>query len=143
MSEPGSVSIEKILTRNDTGETGGHQWGMCVPKQPAFLGFFPELDPGEKNPRVDIPFFESDGREWDLCFIHYNNKLHDPRGTRNEFRLTRLIPFIRERNLREGDIVVLRRDASGRYRIDSRRKATAESADGVLRLSGKWRIVRV
>ncbi len=41
--------ITKVLSANDTGETGGHQAGMLVPKEGRILAFFPSLDPSEKN----------------------------------------------------------------------------------------------
>ncbi len=135
--------IRKVLTRNDTGETGGHQAGMCVPKQEAFLGFFPPLDPEVKNPRIVLPFLEAGGRMWRFHFIHYNNRLHDQGGTRNEYRLTGLTAFMKDRNLREKDILVLTREAGGLYRIDSERGTAPDRVrEGVLRLSGKWRIIR-
>ena len=37
-------SISKILSANDTGETGGHQAGILVPKQEEILSFFPPLE---------------------------------------------------------------------------------------------------
>ena len=33
-------AVEKILSRNDTGETGGHQAGIHVPKKKEILSFF-------------------------------------------------------------------------------------------------------
>ncbi|TPN68808.1 hypothetical protein FJ980_32960, partial [Mesorhizobium sp. B1-1-5] len=37
-------SIAKALSANDTGDTGGHQAGILVPKEEGILAFFPELD---------------------------------------------------------------------------------------------------
>ena len=36
-------SITKVLSANDTGETGGHQAGILVPKEERLLSFFPAL----------------------------------------------------------------------------------------------------
>ena len=50
MTQP--KAIEKILSASDTGQTGGHQAGILVPKTGEVLSFFPRLDPHRKNPRV-------------------------------------------------------------------------------------------
>ena len=36
-------AITKTLSLNDSGETGGHQAGICVPKGGDVLIFFPDL----------------------------------------------------------------------------------------------------
>ena len=36
-------AITKTLSLNDSGETGGHQAGICVPKGGDILRFFPDL----------------------------------------------------------------------------------------------------
>ena len=45
-------AIEKTLSKNDTGETGGHQAGILVPKEPDILGFFPR-QAGARGPPGD------------------------------------------------------------------------------------------
>ncbi len=83
--------IVKVLSANDTGETGGHQAGILVPKDPALLSFFPKLDPTLYNPRVHLRFLDDAGTFWEFAFIYYNNALFD--GTRNEYRLTRMTKY--------------------------------------------------
>jgi len=66
--------ISKILSANDTGETGGHQAGILIPKSELILSFFPRLNGAEKNPRVYIKFHDNFDEEWQFNYIYYNNK---------------------------------------------------------------------
>lgn len=108
--------ISKVLSNNDIGETGSHQAGICIPKKNDILSFFPELDNRIKNPRETMVFTDRSGGRWKFNFIYYNNKFFG--GTRNEYRLTGMIPFIRENNLKAGDTVVLSYLEDGSNRID-------------------------
>src|ERR1700743_3002140 len=101
-------SITKVLSANDTGDTGGHQAGILIPKDPKLLGFFPKLDPASPNPRVILYFVDGSGERWEFAFIYYNNRLFG--GTRNEYRLTRMTRYMRENGLVPGDQVTLSRD---------------------------------
>jgi hypothetical protein len=94
-------AIEKILSANDTGETGGHQAGICVPKAENILSFFPPLNPELKNPRQVLDIKDDAGTFWSFNFIYYNNRFFG--GTRNEYRLTGMTAFFREFNLKDGD----------------------------------------
>jgi hypothetical protein len=133
-------SIVKELSRNDTGETGAHQAGIVIPRDPAILSFFPELDPKDYNPRYQLVFIDPVGKKWMFAFIYYNNRLFG--GTRNEYRLTCMTPFIRSHNLRTGDRVNLSRDEENRYHIGYARNG--EQADGErLKMGSGWRIVNV
>ena len=101
------VAITKVLSMNDTGETGGHQAGILIPRGGDVLKFFPDLGCEEKNPRVSMYFIDQSGREWKLNFIYYNNKFFDEKGTRNEYRLTGMTAYFRENGLKAGDTVTL------------------------------------
>src|SRR5690349_3215959 len=101
------LAIIKELSANDTGDTGGHQAGILVPKEPRILSFFPQLDGTTKNPRHHLIFHDDDGGRWEFAFIYYNNRYFD--GTRNEYRLTRMTPYLRGNGLKPGDHVILRR----------------------------------
>jgi hypothetical protein len=135
--------VEKVLSANDTGETGAHQAGLLIPKDVLTLEFFPRLDPSVKNPRCVIDLRDAAGEEWTFNFIYYNNKLFN--GTRNEFRLTGMTEFIRRYALKAGDSVIFTRTNARDYKIDYRRKdePVKRAADGsrVLRLSGNWVVV--
>lgn len=134
--------ISKVLSANDTGDTGGHQAGILVPKDPEILGFFPKLNSGQHNPRCLLHFQDESGRFWDFAFIYYNNRLFG--GTRNEYRLTRMTKFIREANLVPGDEVILSRDERDRYLVAYKRKTKLErTATGALKLGTGWRIVQL
>jgi Restriction endonuclease EcoRII, N-terminal len=138
---PKSRKISKTLSANDTGETGGHQAGLLVPKHPPdILNFFPLLDRGELNPRHHLTFYDEKEEAWKFAFIYYNNKFFG--GTRNEFRLTRMTPFIRQSGLTAGDEIILERNEEGRYLIRYHRaKDVGRVKDGILRLGSNWRIV--
>ncbi|MBU6952745.1 EcoRII N-terminal effector-binding domain-containing protein [Hahella sp. HN01] len=132
--------IAKILSANDTGETGTHQAGILVPKERDLLSFFPELDQGQYNPRVHLRFLDNGGTFWEFAFIYYNNALFD--GTRNEYRLTRMTKYIRQAGLIAGDELILSRDGD-RYFVSHRRERTPERSGGVLKLGTGWRIVPI
>lgn len=134
--------ISKILSANDTGETGGHQAGILVPKEPKIQGFFPELNFAEKNPRMLLSFTDDLEDRWEFSFIYYNNKFFG--GTRNEFRLTGMTKFFRSHNLKAGDELVLRKNGIGQRFISYIREKSRKKnqTDGVLKLrSGKWKVV--
>ncbi len=101
------TAITKILSMNDTGETGGHQAGILVPKGGEVLCFFPDLGNEEKNPRCSMYFRDDAGKTWKLNFIYYNNRFFDEKGTRNEYRLTGMTAFFRQNSLKAGDSITL------------------------------------
>lgn len=134
-------SIAKVLSANDTGDTGGHQAGILVPKEEGILAFFPELDSSLYNPRSHLRFVDEGGSYWEFAFIYYNNALFG--GTRNEFRLTRMTKYIRQSGLAPGDEIILSQDR-GQYRISHRRKNRSTRAAGsVLKLGTGWRIIDI
>lgn len=100
-------SIEKILTKNDTAETGGHQAGITIPKKGPFLQFFPELNSSKFNPDLWITCIDPKGTSWKMRFVYYNGKiLSPPKSTRNEYRVTHMTSFFKEWGAISGDSVV-------------------------------------
>jgi len=134
------MAISKVLSANDTGETGGHQAGMLIPKAGDILPFFPLLGKESKNPRVKLRFIDISGEEWNFMFIYYNNKFFN--GTRNEFRLTGMTAFIRQYNLRAGDKIILSREIDGRGLINHKRTSIDDSTD-ILKLGSSWKVIRI
>lgn len=134
-------SITKLLSKNDTGETGSKQVGILIPKKPSILSFFPTLAPNTKNPRALLRFEDESGSFWEFPFIYYNSKLYD--GTRNEYRITCTTAFIRRYSLKVGDEVTLtRNDEGGSYHIRfTRHNAPTLVEDKVLRLRSRWRVI--
>lgn len=132
--------IRKILSRNDTGETGGHQAGILVPKDQRILSFFPELGISTKNPRVHLQFIDGYNHAWIFVYIYYNNRLFG--GTRNEFRLTRMTRYIQENDLTVGDEIIIYKENDDTRRINFKR-SNAEPIinNGILRLRGDWKII--
>ena len=134
-------AISKILSANDTGETGSHQAGILVPKKPAILSFFPTLDDSQKNPRHHLAFYDESEAKWEFAYIYYNNASFG--GTRNEYRLTRMTPFLRQNGLSAGDALILELDAEGKRHVRYKRQGASRiGADGVLRLGTNWRVVK-
>ncbi len=138
------MTITKVLSANDTGETGSHQAGLLIPKRSELLDFFPPLDSSHKNPRVHLLFHDDSGTQWEFAFIYYNNRFFG--GTRNEYRLTRMTRYLREAGLVGGDAVILRRALDGSYSVSYRRQGDQASDYGepgrpILRLGGRWAII--
>ncbi len=136
-------TIRKTLSANDAGETGGHQAGILIPRDPRILSFFPQLNTSELNPRSHINFEDVVGTLWEFAFIYYNNRWFG--GTRNEYRLTRMTRYIREAGLVSGDEIILQRNEHGRYFMRHQFADSAESTGkgSVLTLSGGWRIIDI
>lgn len=136
-----SISLHKILSKNDAGETGGHQDGFHIPKTREALLFFPQLDEGARNPRAQMVFLDTESNEqWTFSFIYYNNKLFG--GTRNEYRLTRVARYIKSKGLSSGDTVMLDY-VNSNYVITHKQAAELNEGDGLLRLSGKKKVVYI
>ncbi len=133
------TAITKELSRNDTGETGGHQAGILIPREKLILAFFPPLDCSVKNPRHHLRFTDSSGETWEFAFIYYNNRFFG--GTRNEYRLTCMTPFLRSANLKAGDKLTLHREGTS-YSMTYRR-ANQQEATGRLKLGSTWRVVPI
>jgi hypothetical protein len=134
--------ISKVLSANDVGDTGAHQAGMLVPKESRVLGFFPVLNPGEKNPRCSLTFLDDWQDRWTVAFIYYNNRFFD--GTRNEYRLTRMTDFLRRRNAKSGDTIILVRDEHDSYRIIIERLTEKQPAvQGRLKLGTGWKVIDI
>ena len=103
-----NASYEKILAKNDTGETGAHQAGIVVPKKnQELLDFFPSLDRKQFNPDAWIVCTDPDGVQWEMRYIYYNGKTFSPaKSTRNEYRITHMTKFFSRWGAKSGDSVV-------------------------------------
>lgn len=135
--------IRKVLSANDTGETGAHQAGILVPKNEKILSFFPSLDRNARNPRMTLVMREEDGTRWEFNFIYYNNRLTGA-GTRNEFRLTVMTKYLRAANAKAGDVLVFSKDADDSFRVRlqrASRETPLVNDDDVLVLSGGWTVI--
>jgi len=111
-------SVEKILSDNDVGVTNSHQAGFLIPKRYIRKGFFEELPKNIRNPRISLEFKDVKYEKtfW-LTLIFYNNKYSG--GTRDEYRLTSLIAFVREHRLRSGDKVLITKISTRKYEINT------------------------
>lgn len=138
--------FEKTLTANDTGETGGHQAGIHIPKsQTDLIALLPFLDPSKKNPDAWLEMVDDTGITWRFRYIYYNNQLHDEGGTRNEYRITHMTKFFRAVGAKNGDVLILEGTLGEQaYKISVRKAGNVlsgqSSALGRVRLRG-WRRV--
>lgn len=159
--------VFKILSKNDTGETGSHQSGMSIPKAVMERNIFPKLGTDVLNPRTTIEFFEDDNTKWVFQFIYYNDVFFGkPRNkAHNEYRLTCIGELIKKHNIKSGDEIWFYVDELGKRRVgflkhqDSNAntittKSTQEKIvcepeaeynpiGTALKLSGKWRSVKL
>lgn len=135
-------SYEKLLTANDTGETGGHQAGVHIPKsQTDLLRLLPPLDPAQKNPDAWLEMTDDAGIVWPFRYIYYNNRLHDEGGTRDEYRITHMTGYFRATGAAAGDMLVLSGTPGSHSFTIQVRKEREESGTPVrVRLRG-WRRV--
>ncbi|RAP40416.1 restriction endonuclease [Rhodovulum viride] len=144
-----SQTFIKTLSANDVGTTGGHMGGILVPKGDGeLLAFLPKLDPSVLNPCAWIDCKTPEGDILRLRFVYYNNRLHAPKGTRNEYRITYLTKFLRDAGAKEGDTFEITKDNDAdHYSIRVITREMAEQAldddDGPVRikLATGWRRV--
>ncbi len=138
--KPGNT-ISKVLSANDTGETGGHQAGILIPKDTRLLLFFPALMENEKNPRAHITFVDDSGKHWIFAYIYYNNKKFG--GTRDEYRLTRMTKYINDNLLVSGDIIHMTHlPDQDKYSVSYSRKDTKSyDNDDVIIIGKSWIII--
>lgn len=105
----------KVLSRNDTGETGGHQSGISIPKAVATSSIFPTMSKEVLNQRREITFIDESGKKWNLQYIYYNDKYHGKPANKShdEFRLTYTNAYIKENNIKSGDQIWFAIDENG------------------------------
>ncbi len=150
-----TLRFVKVLSANDVGATGAHMAGIAIPKgNHGLINFLPELDSSIKNPSVRIEADTDSGEVITLRYVYYNNKIHDPAGTRDEYRITHLTGFLRLANASEGDTFEISRPSpTGRYRIrvipktgavenpPEKKSPDADNGPVRIRLSSAWRQV--
>jgi hypothetical protein len=134
------MTFEKYLSANDTGQSGSHQSGILVPKKEVkLLEFFPCLQGGMKNPDAMLDCQDEDGTWWKFRYIYYNNRFHDLKGTRNEYRITRITKYLRLWGAKSGDTLQFTQRNDGGYDIKLCKKPSGEYLQ-TIKLAG-WRQV--
>jgi len=139
-----SEMYEKILTKNDAGETGGHQAGIVVPKQNLeLIAFFPKLEVHLFNPDRWITCEDPHGDLWEMRYVYYNGKTFIPRkSTRNEYRITHMTKFFSAWNAKSGDSVIFTSTGiDGNYRIKIRKKPEEDSGGSKPVVLRGWKAV--
>ncbi len=127
-------AFQKTLSANDVGSTKAHQAGIHIPKtEKALLDFLPPLDPKKRNPDAWIECMDEDGEIHRFRYVYYNNKLHDERGTRNEYRITHMTAYLSRIGAKAADVLEISRSAKDTYyslRILQTPNATQTNATG-------------
>ena len=123
--------FRKTLSNNDVGQTSGHQAGVLIPKgQKELLSFLPQLDKTKKNPDAWINFLDDNKDVVKFRFIHYNNKLHEINGTRDEYRLTHMTAWLKNQGAKSGDELEISGPEDGsKYQIKLLRKTGSDLFD--------------
>lgn len=138
-------TFSKVLTANDTGQSGSHQAGIHVPRsQEDLIDFLPALDPATKNPDVWLECVDETGQPWRFRYIYYNNSLHDPQGTRDEYRITHMTAFMRATEAQPGDALTITGEpGTGRLHLrvaKEEHKGPQETGPRRIRLRGWHRV---
>ena len=100
----------KFLSANDTGETGGHQSGIYIPKNSISLIFDAPGEKGQNKETFNKIKWQNDF-ETDAHFKYYGQ------GTRNEYRITgfgRNFPFLKSEYT--GSLLVILKQKNGEYK---------------------------
>lgn len=108
--EENELSFFRYITANDTGATGGHQYGFYVGKDAASL-LFDQL--GKRGANMER-FIEI---EWQNNFITESRFIYYGVGTRNEYRITRFgkdFPFLQDEYI--GSILVISKCSKDFYK---------------------------
>ena len=136
------LKVQKKLSPNDTGGTRGHQAGIHVPKP--LTHFFPALNETTLNPRAIVHLQNEWGGTGVCTYIHYNNKVVSD-GTRDEYRITRIRPFLSECGARTGDTIEFNRLADNEYKVRVIRSETKPATPDtvVVDLASGWKTIRV
>ncbi|MEP1963230.1 EcoRII N-terminal effector-binding domain-containing protein [Tateyamaria sp.] len=138
------IAFTKRLTANDTGESGAHQAGIHIPKgAKELIEFLPRLDASIKNPDAWLTCTDEEGRDWSFRYVFYNNKMHDPGGTRNEYRITHMTKYFRAFGATEGDnFKITSSEESAGYTISIEPSTSDNQLDevGKIKLAG-WKRV--
>ena len=136
------AKVQKLITANDIGLTGSHQAGILIPK--TLTWFFPLLDEHTLNPDRWLTVTTGYGDSHLSRYIHYNNKIVTEKGTRDEFRITRIVPALRSAGASAGSVVEFARQSMDEYTLDVVQTDNRNSEDDpiVIDLSKPWKVVR-
>lgn len=101
----------KFLSANDTGETGGHQSGIYIPKNSVSLIFDENGIKGtnKEETNKEIVWQNDNNFKTTACFKYYGQ------GTRNEYRITRFgrgFPFLQPEYTGALVVILKMRDSS-------------------------------
>jgi hypothetical protein len=136
------AKVQKLISANDIGLTGSHQAGIHIPK--TLTWFFPVLDEHTLNPDYWLTITTGYGDSHLSLYIHYNNKIVTEKGTRDEFRITRIVPALRSAGASAGSVVEFARQSMDEYTLDVVQTDNRKSEDDpiVIDISKPWKVIR-
>ncbi len=113
----------KIISPNDAGETGGHQAGVYIPKES--ISFFDFKGERGQNKDKLVSIRWSDGVETQSRVIYYG------KGTRNEYRITRL-----GKDLKADSLIIISKVGTDIFEANLVEKENVEEFLNMLSLQG-------
>ncbi|MCR5704073.1 MAG: hypothetical protein K6G85_05570 [Eubacterium sp.] len=135
--------VSKILTLTDVGKTNSHLSAIRIPSNVVGSKVLPELSKEVLNPKIDLVFYDENGKAWVFPYIFYNDKFHGKpaRLSHNEYRLSRVKDYINAYGIQEEDEIWFSIDDNGIRRIGFvRKEVPKEPDDGIIHIRGGWKI---
>lgn len=135
--------VSKKLTLTDVGKNSSHLSAIRIPASVVGSDVLPELPQNVLNPKVDLLFYDENGKAWKFQYIFYNDKFHGKpvKLSHNEYRLSRVRDYIRAYALEEDDEVWFSIDENGIRRIGYIKKTVPQKDDdGIIHIRGGWKI---
>lgn len=135
--------VSKILTLTDVGKNNSHLSAIRIPARVVGSEVLPELSKTILNPKMDLVFYDENGKGWVFQYIYYNDKFFGKsvKQSHNEYRLSCVRDYIRAYALEEGDIIWFSIDENGIRRVGFDKKAIPQiDDDGVIFIRGGWKI---
>ena len=68
--------VSKKLTLTDVGKNNSHLSAIRIPASVVGSEVLPELSKEELNPKLDLVFYDENGKGWVFQYIYYNDKYH-------------------------------------------------------------------
>lgn len=135
--------VSKKLTLTDVGKNNSHLSAIRIPASVVGSEVLPELSKEELNPKLDLVFYDENGKGWVFQYIYYNDKYHGKpsRLSHNEYRLSRVRDYIRAYALEEEDEIWFSIDDNDIRRVGFvKKEVPQEENDGIIHIKGGWKI---
>ena len=135
--------VSKILTPTDVGKNNSHLSAVRIPIGIIGGGVFPSLSTTVLNPKMDLLFYDENGKGWVFQLIFYNDKFFGKplKLSHNEYRLSCVKEYISAYGLDEGDTIWFSIDDNDIRRVGFNKQTAPETEDdGIIYIRGGWKI---